>query len=412
MSRERRNIAIVVGAREWAETIDPPAAQVIRTDDAYEALGRLHSAPAREPVTDLWIDAAHPDARAIGDAALLLDPAIELHVPERASSAPTIVDEPAVEPAPSVGRVESPSVADAENSVPTTAEPAPITAPEIDAADLGDVDLVEAILDSSLETDAEDADPPSPILESALAIARNASGLTDLRFVVSEPADLDAGVPARGTLEATGADADALAAWTEWLSRWLDLEARYRSNRLAAHRDELTRAWNRRYFHQFLSRTLDVARDRRRVVTLMVFDIDDFKVYNDEFGHEAGDLILRETVSLLRSVIRKSDRVCRIGGDEFAVVFADLEEPRTAGSAPPDRVETIARRFQEQVCKMRFPHLALEAPATLSISAGLAAFPWDGLTADALLRQADERLLESKRRGKNHITFGPGATDL
>jgi diguanylate cyclase (GGDEF)-like protein len=140
----------------------------------------------------------------------------------------------------------------------------------------------------------------------------------------------------------------------------------------------------------------------------MVFDLDNFKQYNDQFGHDAGDLVLTETVRLLKSVIRQGDRVCRIGGDEFVVVFADLEGPREVGSAHPETIENIACRFQEQIWRMRFPKLGMEAPGSLSISAGLATFPWDGDDPDSLLRHADALALESKRRGKNVITFGPG----
>ena len=129
----------------------------------------------------------------------------------------------------------------------------------------------------------------------------------------------------------------------------------------------------------------------------------------DRFGHAAGDTILLETVQMLGSVIRDGDRVCRIGGDEFAVVFADLQAPRKPGSTHPDSVESIARRFQQQICEMRFPELGIHAPGTLSISGGLASFPWDGQDGPELLRIADERALESKRRGKNCLTIGPGA---
>jgi len=76
-------------------------------------------------------------------------------------------------------------------------------------------------------------------------------------------------------------------------------------------------------------------------VTVMVFDIDDFKTYNDQYGHEAGDDILREAVRLLRSVIRPSDRVCRIGGDEFAVISYEPSGPRQEGS-----VESAAGRLR------------------------------------------------------------------
>ena len=155
-----------------------------------------------------------------------------------------------------------------------------------------------------------------------------------------------------------------------------------------------------------MQRTLKDAVRERRAVTVMVFDIDDFKRYNDKFGHEAGDEVLIETVRLLNSVIRSGDRVCRIGGDEFVVIFSDPEGPRELGSHHPRSVETIASRFQSQITQTKFPKLGLDAPGSLSVSGGLATFPWDGTTAEALLRHADSLALESKRAGKNVITLG------
>ena len=116
--------------------------------------------------------------------------------------------------------------------------------------------------------------------------------------------------------------------------------------------DELTGAGNRRAFERILAETLTGARSERRIVTLMVFDIDNFKTYNDRYGHEAGDQVLRETVELLRCTIRRGDHVFRIGGDEFVVIFCDNEGPRTERSAPPDSVEEIAHRFQSKVLSL------------------------------------------------------------
>jgi diguanylate cyclase (GGDEF)-like protein len=140
--------------------------------------------------------------------------------------------------------------------------------------------------------------------------------------------------------------------------------------------------------------------------------VDDLKTFNDRYGHAAGDLILKETVRLLQSVIRPSDRVCRIGGDEFAVVFHDPEGPRAAGSTPPKSVSDIALRFQREVAGKRFPKLGLEAPGTLTVSGGLSTYPWDGRSPDELLAAADERAMRSKREGKNVIRYGPGAGDV
>jgi diguanylate cyclase (GGDEF)-like protein len=151
------------------------------------------------------------------------------------------------------------------------------------------------------------------------------------------------------------------------------------------------------------------ARKARRSLTLMVFDIDDFKKYNDAFGHAAGDEILIETVRLLNSVIRPSDRVCRVGGDEFAVIFYEPQGPRAANSAPPESVYGIATRFQQQICNHRFPKLGEQAAGSLTISGGLATFPWDGNDAGALLDRADQLSMESKKQGKNALTFGRAA---
>ncbi|MFT5423330.1 MAG: diguanylate cyclase (GGDEF)-like protein [Phycisphaerales bacterium] len=195
----------------------------------------------------------------------------------------------------------------------------------------------------------------------------------------------------------------------EWLASWLRLERQQAELRHAAFTDHLTGAWNRRYFDRYLSATFERARQSRLPVTVMVFDIDYFKTYNDRFGHAAGDDILREVVALLRSCIRPTDRVCRIGGDEFAVIFYEPDGPRTPGGARPMSVYTIARRFQKQICAARFPKLGGELEGTLTVSGGLATFPWDGTTPESLLVRADELALESKRAGKNAITLGEGA---
>jgi len=273
---------------------------------------------------------------------------------------------------------------------------------------LGDVDLVEAVLAGE-----------GRIGGVAVQLIREQTGWHDLTFKAGgaeEPGEDSEVARATvaddghqfGELRSTLAGADELELWSGWLSRWLELGRRHELYRSQSRTDELTGAANRREMFAFLDQVLTEARIRRRPVTVMVFDIDDFKRFNDEHGHAAGDTILRETVSLLRSVTRRSDRVCRIGGDEFAVVFADLEGPRTVGSSMLDDIEVVARRFQAQVQAMQFPRLGLDAPGMLSISAGLASFPWDGTDAETLLRVADQRALESKRRGKNHITFGPG----
>lgn len=205
------------------------------------------------------------------------------------------------------------------------------------------------------------------------------------------------------------ATAEELESAAAWLSTWLTLEQHQHNLSLQASTDPLTGAWNRRSFDATLAQALEHARTARRDVSVLVFDIDDFKQYNDRYGHEAGDDILREVVRLLRSVIRPSDRVCRIGGDEFAVIFDDPAGPREAHSRHPSSVVDVAHRFQAQVASQQFPKLGTQAPGRLTISGGLSTFPWDGLDGSALLRVADQRALECKRQGKNAIELGPSS---
>lgn len=284
-----------------------------------------------------------------------------------------------------------------------TARPAKAPDPAADAGDRATGDLVLL----SLVLKGQD---PAP---AAVALIRERTGDATVDFIPAGAAPASGGTPVAWEQTVFGhlvsrAGAGA-AQQARWLAGWLRLRDQQSQLRHAAFTDALTGAWNRRYFDRFLARAIDEAREKRQHVTVLVFDIDDFKRYNDRYGHEAGDDILRETVHLLRSVIRPQDRVCRIGGDEFAVVFFEPQGPRQEGSRHPSSVFDIAQRFQQQINSHRFPKLADLAPGTLTISGGLATFPWDGATPEQLLSRADQLALASKRQGKNAITFGPGA---
>lgn len=256
----------------------------------------------------------------------------------------------------------------------------------------------------------------SGLVGVALRLIRERTGMGDLEFDESNrPTGTDGAPVTRGgkrygvLRSATDRAAERLAPHAAWLASWLALHDRQQSLRRAAFTDHLTGAWNRRYFDGFLAAALDRAREARRTVTVLVFDIDEFKQYNDRFGHAAGDEILIETVRALKSSVRPSDRVCRIGGDEFAVIFDEPGGPREHGSKPPESVYVLAKRVQKQIGERKFPKLGADAPGELTISGGLAAYPWDGLDARSLLERADELACLSKRQGKNAVTLGPGA---
>lgn len=189
-------------------------------------------------------------------------------------------------------------------------------------------------------------------------------------------------------------------------------EQRIRQLEELATTDELTGLKNRRYIWEFARQIIEHARQTNGRVTLLVFDIDDFKHYNDVYSHSAGDEILKQAAALMQRSCRGHDIVGRIGGDEFAVIFWDdpkrkmnpsEDERRSLQADHPKEAIFIAKRFRRELNKAKLPLLGEEGKGVLTISGGLASFPRDGLTIQQLFGQADKALLDAKRSGKNRI---------
>lgn len=399
--------------------------ELVRVNSALEAIGEAAAPPETDPAPLACI-VVGPDADPAGaereqfaaavrsaapDARLVLvsdapnapagayDAVVGTQMPFHALKA-VLLRQPGAEPSPPVAGAPAPP---APQPPPRAAQFAPRTEPTVM---VGESELLAALLAGrdvalvALERLRRESGVPDALLLPAGAGGPVAEGVT----VEHKGRPLGRLVSPGGGAAAT----PALAAHAPLMAAWLALGEQQKELRRAALMDDLTGAYNRRYFDRYLRSAIEQAQRDRLVVTLLVFDIDDFKRFNDDHGHGAGDEILRETVRLLTSVIRPHDRVCRIGGDEFAVVFHEPTGPRDPASKPPSDIAAIARRFQEQVCAQRFPKLGYEAPGVLTISGGLAAFPWDGRTPEELLAKADALALESKRAGKNAITLGPG----
>ena len=126
-----------------------------------------------------------------------------------------------------------------------------------------------------------------------------------------------------------------------------------------------------------------------------MLDVDHFKRFNDSFGHEAGDSVLQTMANLLRTQIRGEDVVCRYGGEEFTLILpeASLEKTRERAEQLREAVKRVVSNFRGQ---------SLEA-VTLSI--GVASFPENGNTGEALLRAADLALYQAKERGRDRVEF-------
>ena len=189
-------------------------------------------------------------------------------------------------------------------------------------------------------------------------------------------------------------------------------EERMRQLERLATEDDLTGLKNRRYIWEFAKQILERARKEGGRVTLLVYDIDDFKHYNDVYGHPVGDRVLKEAALLMSRCCRAHDVVGRIGGDEFAVVFWEdasdkksrpQPDRRSAGGTHPREPIFIARRFRKALEESELRLLGPGGKGVLTISGGLASFPSDGSTIDQLFERADAALLEAKRSGKNRI---------
>jgi diguanylate cyclase (GGDEF)-like protein len=158
--------------------------------------------------------------------------------------------------------------------------------------------------------------------------------------------------------------------------------------------DGLTSLYNHRHFRERL--TLELERSNRTGLPLSVImiDVDSFKLYNDLHGHLAGDNALRGVAKVLQTGRRANDVVARYGGEEFAVVLVDV-----AGAAAKD----VADRIVAQIAEFPFEFGATQPLGRLTISAGVATAPGDGVDAAAVLTAADRALFAAKNAGRNTV---------
>ena len=160
-------------------------------------------------------------------------------------------------------------------------------------------------------------------------------------------------------------------------------------------RDPLTGLFNRRYMEECLNRELHRAQRTGRKLSLVMLDLDHFKHFNDTFGHQVGDILLKEVAGVIKSRVRGGDLACRFGGEEFSLIIAEIDTEGTYRC-----VEHIREAIK---------HLALhdrgQTLGTITVSAGIAVFPEHGEGQEALVRAADEALYRAKKSGRDRIVI-------
>mgnify|MGYP001073909414 CR=1 FL=1 len=171
----------------------------------------------------------------------------------------------------------------------------------------------------------------------------------------------------------------------------------YRRTLELACTDGLTGLYNQRQFKKLFAE--EVARSARygKPLSLVLFDIDNFKTFNDTYGHPTGDVILQELATLLQELLRGSDRLFRYGGEEFVALLPETSFDDALRAAERIRifVETESPRFLDPV----------GSGQGVTVSVGVATFPEDGNTPALLFKTVDDLMYQAKRLGKNQVHY-------
>jgi two-component system cell cycle response regulator len=153
--------------------------------------------------------------------------------------------------------------------------------------------------------------------------------------------------------------------------------------------DGLTQVFNRRYFLEQLDREVSRAKRYRRELSLILFDIDHFKQINDNFGHLAGDYVLKQLATVVKGKIRREDILSRYGGEEFAIVLPEIDAPNAI---------SLAEKIRKIVEKAPFKFEDTKISVTVSVGVATCG---EGDDAASLIKRTDEKLYEAKGAGRN-----------
>jgi diguanylate cyclase (GGDEF)-like protein len=159
--------------------------------------------------------------------------------------------------------------------------------------------------------------------------------------------------------------------------------------------DGLTGLYNHRQFIKIFAEEVARAYRYEKALSIILFDVDDFKKFNDTYGHPNGDIVLREMATMLRELLRDCDTIFRYGGEEFVVLLP--ETPLSEATKVAERirifVETESPLFLTEITKTH----------GITVSVGVAALPNNGSDTSSLLKAVDDLMYQAKREGKNKV---------
>ena len=177
-----------------------------------------------------------------------------------------------------------------------------------------------------------------------------------------------------------------------FISLYFELEKLREEVHALAMTDELTRVFNRRHFMKVIDQELGRAKRYQHALSLIIFDIDNFKKVNDTYGHLCGDAVLRELPQACHTILRRCDVLARFGGEEFILLLPETEQVNALQVA-----NKLCQLIAGQVIEYK------DRQIQVTISAGVATCDPTTDTLDELLSRADQALYQAKRRGKNRL---------
>lgn len=175
----------------------------------------------------------------------------------------------------------------------------------------------------------------------------------------------------------------------KYLIKSRDFEQQYK----LATTDGLTELYNHRYFQEQIRMQVEQAKRYNNNFSLIIIDIDFFKKFNDTFGHQSGDAVLRQVAQTLKKNVRATDIVCRYGGEEMSIIL-----PNTI----KEEAYTTAEKICSRVAGRKFK-LVGDKETNVTISLGVSTYPFDGDTAQKIIEAADKKLYEAKNNGRNQV---------